>query len=186
MQLTPGMIESEDGMVPPQLIADLFYSVHAPAAYRFSGKSNPDDPFGFWLAKIDSEILNAVPAFKQLWLTIDQHITHGAYRIYHMLVNANNFGDCPTVHVDIPADKPDAEGYYTVLYYANDEWQADWAGETVFYNDQRDDIVRSVYPRPGRITVFDSRIPHVSRTPSRNCPMVRYTIAIKVVGKDQV
>ena len=63
--------------------------------------------------------------------------------------------------------------------------KADWAGETVFYNDQRDDIIRSVYPRPGRIAVFDSRIPHVSRTPSRNCPMVRYTIAIKVVRKDQ-
>jgi len=183
MSLVPGIIETVDGLIPDPLMEELFMSVHTPAAYRFGGRSNPDDQFGFWLASIDSNVINAVIPFKRLWQTIDERITQGEYRIYHMIINANNFGDCPTVHSDIPKDKTDPEGYYTILYYANNEWTADWAGETVFFNPERDEIVRSIYPRPGRIAVFDSRIPHVSRTPSRGCTMVRYSIAIKVVRK---
>lgn len=181
--LKPMLIESIDGLVPPGLMEELFVSVHTPSAYRFGGKSNPDDDFGFWMASIDSNILNAVEPFKKLWLIVDEHVTKQQCRIYHMMINANNFGDCPTVHTDIPPDKTDAEGYYTILYYANAEWHHDWAGETVFMTAERDDIIKSVYPRPGRIMVFDSRIPHVSRTPSRNCTMIRYSIAIKVVKK---
>ncbi len=183
LSLVPGMIETIDGLISTELMEELFIDVHTPAAYRFGGRSNPDDQFGFWLASIDTNVINAVLPFKRLWQTIDRQIAHGQYRIYHMIVNANNFGDCPTVHSDIPAGKTDSAGYYTFLYYANNEWDADWAGETVFFNSDRDEIIRSIYPRPGRIAVFDSRIPHVSRTPSRSCTMVRYTIAIKVVRK---
>jgi SM-20-related protein len=53
----------------------------------------------------------------------------------------------------------------------------------VFYTPQRDDIVRSVLPRPGRIAVFDGRIPHVAREPNRIAPVVRYTIAMKLFLK---
>ena len=49
-----------------------------------------------------------------------------------MIINANNFGDATTVHTDISKDKSDPEGYFTILYYANDEWDPNWVGETVF------------------------------------------------------
>ena len=51
-------------------------------------------------------------------------------------------------------------------------------GDTLYA--QQDEIIRAVYPRPGRIAVFDARIPHVAREPNRICPVVRYTIAMKL------
>ena len=183
LTLKPGIIESRDGLLTKEELEDLFISVHTPAAYNFSGKSNQDDTFGFWLAKIDGDILQAVPAFKNLWNIVQKHFTHGEYRIYHMIINANTYGDCTTIHTDIPADNDDPQGYYTILCYANNTWDPDWAGETVLYTQNRDDIIKSIYPRPGRIAVFDSRIPHASRAVSRLCTLVRYTVAIKVVKK---
>ena len=92
-----------------------------------------------------------------------------------MYINGYDYGNCPTVHVDNTT-----EGFYTLLYYANPEWQADWAGETAFYNEAQNDIIKSVYPTPGRMVFFDSRIPHSARTPSRSCEFIRYTIAVKL------
>lgn len=181
--LKPGIIQTLDNIFSKEERDQLFMSVHTPSAYRFMGKSNPDDQYGFWMAKIDTEVLSSVPAFTRLWSAIEAHISHGEYRIYQMIINGNTYGDCPTIHTDIPKDATDPEGYYTVLAYANNEWDPDWAGETVLYNDAHDEIIRSVYPRPGRIAVFDSRIPHTSRAPSRLCTIARYTVAIKLVKK---
>ena len=183
LSLKPWVIEVIDDLFSEEERQDLFISVHTPAAYNFSGKSNPNDSFGFWLAKLDADILHGVPAFKKLWETVEKHFTKGEYRIYQLIINANTYGDCTTIHTDIPPDKNDPDGYYTILCYANNEWDPDWAGETVLYTQERDDIIKSIYPRPGRIAVFDSRIPHASRAVSRLCTLVRYTVAIKVVKK---
>jgi len=63
------------------------------------------------------------------------------------------------------------------------KWNYNWAGETVLLNDEKDEIVQSVYPRPGRIFVFDSAIPHVARTPTRIATNVRFTVAFRVKPK---
>ena len=181
--LKPWVIEIADNLFSDAELEDLYINVHTPAAYSFIGRSNPDDSFGFWLAKLDADILHGVPAFKNLWETIEENFTHGDYRIYQLIINANTYGDCTTVHTDIPPDKDDPDGYYTILCYANNEWDPDWAGETALYNKERNDIIKSIYPRPGRIAIFDSRIPHASRAVSRLCTVVRYTIAIKIVKK---
>lgn len=51
-------------------------------------------------------------------------------------------------HTDLPFD------HLVVLYYVND---AD--GDTVFFND-KNEIVKSVSPKRGRVVAFDGRIPH--------------------------
>lgn len=175
--LKPMEIDTLDALVPEPLVAELFETLSAPS-YRFGGQSNPGDMFGFWMASINSEILSAVPAFSKFWALLERHVLGDRFEAYQMIVNATNFGDCPTVHTDIDADK--YVDHHTALYFGNAEWHWDWAGETVFMNDARDEIIRSVYPRPGRLCTFDSRIPHVSRTPTRVCPVVRYTIAVKL------
>lgn len=172
--LSSGCIEVFDGLVSENLVNALFESIHQPV-YKFGQKSNPGDEFGFWIANIDEETRENVPALRKLWQVVDQKITGKMFAIERMYVNAYNYGDCPTVHVDNAN-----EGFFTVLYYANYEWNYNWSGETVFYNDEMNEIVRAVYPRPGRIVAFDSRIPHVAREPNRICPVVRYTIAIKL------
>lgn len=169
------LLEIYDNLVPPGLVKDIFESIHQPA-YKFGQKSNPGDTFGFWIAHITQDTLASVKPLNGLAEIVDDNITKGHFDVARMYINAYNFGDCPTVHSD-----HDSEGHFTVLYYANPEWQANWAGETLFYNPARDDILRAVYPTPGRIVFFDSRIPHSARAPSRVCDFVRYTIAMKLV-----
>ena len=172
--LTANAIDIHDGLISPELVNALFESIHQPV-YKFGQKSNVGDDFGFWIANIGDETRMGVPSFRALWEIVEREITQGAFAIERMYVNAYSYGDCPTVHVDNLQ-----QGHFTVLYYANYEWNHNWSGETVFYNDDKDEIIRAVYPRPGRIVTFDSRIPHVAREPNRICPVVRYTIAIKL------
>lgn len=175
--LRPNLIEIFDGLVSPELVTDLYANITV-SAYGCGGRSNPNDSFPFWVARITAEALRDVTAFARLWSVIDGHIARGGYEPYHVLVNANNFGDCPTVHTDLPVAT--STDHYTVLYFAHLHWHCDWGGETVLFNAAKDDIVRSVFPRPGRLLAFDSRIPHVARTPTRICPQVRFSIAFKL------
>lgn len=175
--LAENSIEVHDDLISRELVNALFESIHQPV-YKFGQKSNAGDDFGFWIANIDDATRNSVPALRALWELVEGTITQGRCGLERMYVNAYSYGDCPTVHVD-----HSEQGHFTVLYYANYEWNYNWSGETVFYNSAKDEIIRAVYPRPGRIAVFDSRIPHVAREPNRICPVVRYTIAMKLFLK---
>lgn len=172
--LRSGGIEILDDLFSGRQVQEIFSSIHQPV-YKFGQKSNPGDSFGFWIAHITQEVRDSVPPLRALWEVLDARINEGRCGIERMYVNAYNYGDCPTVHAD--HTEP---GHFTVLYYANPEWNANWSGETVFYNESRDEIVKSVFPKPGRVVAFDSRIPHVAREPNRICPVVRYTIAVKL------
>ena len=178
--LRANLIKILDDLVAPPLLNEVYENVTV-SAYGCGGRSNPKDQFPFWVARITDEDLGNVPAFARLWQIIEDNVTHGAYEPYHILVNANTYGDCPTVHTDLPTQN--SEDHYTLLYFAHTEWHYDWSGETVLYNSAKDDIVKSVYPRPGRFLAFDSRIPHVARTPTRLCPAVRFSIAFKLRPK---
>jgi len=172
--LVANSIEVHDDLISDELVNALFESIHQPV-YKFGQKSNVGDEFGFWIANISEETRANVAPLRTFWEIVDAKILEGSCSIERMYVNAYNFGDCPTVHMDNAGD-----GHFTVLYYANYEWSHNWSGETVFYNETKDEIIRAVYPKPGRIVVFDARIPHVAREPNRICPVVRYTIAIKL------
>jgi SM-20-related protein len=59
-------------------------------------------------------------------------------------------------------------------------WQPSWHGETLFYTPDHSDVIRAVLPKPGRMVIFDSDIPHAGRDPSRLCPLIRVTITFKL------
>lgn len=92
-------------------------------------------------------------------------------RLIGVYANANRTGDADEVHKD--GDEP---GYPTAILYANPRWEPEWAGETVLYNETKDEFVRSVYPRPGRIVIFDGRIWHNARVPTRHYGGIRVTV----------
>jgi len=62
---------------------------------------------------------------------------------------------------------------YTVLYYANLEWDKDWSGETIFTNNDFSKIEAGVMYKPGRVIAFDPSIPHKSCPVSVNAPQIR-------------
>ncbi|MGD8380198.1 MAG: 2OG-Fe(II) oxygenase [Gammaproteobacteria bacterium] len=158
-----------DSLVPADHVQGIHQFLTQPR-YTFGERSNPGDPFTHWVTDLTTD---DTPV---RWLAgqILQCLPYET-RVQRAYVNAHSFGDCPGIHVD--GDSPAQE---TVLYYANPRWDANWSGETVFFNQQRDEIVRSIYPRPGRIVVFDGRIPHVARPPSRICNEIRLTVAFKL------
>lgn len=66
----------------------------------------------------------------------------------------------------------------TLLYYANPYWKEEWAGETLFYNENTTDVVYASIYKPGRLIIFDGSIPHTIRAPSRSAPQYRLTFAM--------
>jgi len=88
-------------------------------------------------------------------------------RVY---ANFNLYGEVHYPHVDA------AHGA-TVLYCANLVWNADWQGETLFY--ERGEPMYAVLPRPGRLIVFDASLRHRGSPPARDCFEPRINVAFK-------
>lgn len=67
---------------------------------------------------------------------------------------------------------------WTMLYYANMEWNKDWGGETLFTNEQYDEIEYAVMYKPGRFVLFDSSIPHKGAQSSIDSPQFRTIVSM--------
>tara|TARA_B100001057_G_scaffold468549_1_gene527831 strand:- start:355 stop:879 length:525 start_codon:yes stop_codon:yes gene_type:complete len=70
-----------------------------------------------------------------------------------------------------------------LLYYANLEWRDGWAGETMFYDDNRVSTQSYDYT-PGRILQFDGKIPHTIRPQSIIGPSYRFTVSCFFRGEN--
>ncbi len=85
---------------------------------------------------------------------------------YDIYFNAYKFGN----EMDIHTDKTTKNGFNrTIVLYLTDDWQPSWHGETVFYDDKCQHIIKSVIPYPNSVIIFDGRIPHSSVPISKFC-----------------
>jgi SM-20-related protein len=100
------------------------------------------------------------------------------HRLVRCYANGSTYGMDGHWHTD--TEKPHS---FTTIYYPHPEWFPDWAGETVFFNPEKTDIIRSVYPRPNRLLTFSGKIPHAARGVSRSCPVMRITLMFKTDTK---
>ncbi|TAJ23976.1 MAG: hypothetical protein EPO67_24455 [Reyranella sp.] len=85
--------------------------------------------------------------------------------------NAHLFGDHQNPHHDIVPG-------VTALYFANPDWEKDWQGETIFY-DQAGEPRHAVAPLPGRLAVFEGGILHRGGVPARTSFGARTSVAFK-------
>jgi hypothetical protein len=99
------------------------------------------------------------------------------FRIIRHYVNCADSGTVDLIHEDAAWD---SENFFTIIQYGNFKWNPNWHGETVFYNQNYDEIIEAVSIKPGRIIVFDSKIPHSARTSSRIAEFSRFTIVTKI------
>lgn len=97
---------------------------------------------------------------------------------FRQYINFSTTETVDMIHVDSPTG---TTGAYTILHYVNFVWDKNWHGETVFYNSTADEILHATMPKPGRVVIFDSNIPHCARPPSRLAEYARYTIATKLL-----
>lgn len=71
----------------------------------------------------------------------------------------------------------------TILIYCNpeDQWDSNWAGETVFFDETKQEIIYSTLPVNSRIILFDSDIFHTARSVSRACKTLRKILVFKTI-----
>jgi len=95
------------------------------------------------------------------------------YLFINALINSQSFGDQTFIHRDMDEDG------LTILFYIMDyEWNPDFGGETVFYDDNKE-IVCSIIPKGNKYLIVDSRILHVGRCPNRLFIGDRHTLGIR-------
>ena len=64
-----------------------------------------------------------------------------------------------------------------ILYYINNEWEQHWEGETMFYSETGEIELASQYT-PGRLLVFDAKMPHSIRAQSPAGPPFRFSLSM--------
>jgi len=102
-------------------------------------------------------------------------ILGGNYSCYRYYINAFKFSDASLSHIDYCPSKSLCK---TAIIYCNKEWDIDWGGETVFFDslEKSSEIIKSIIPKPGRMVLFDSNIPHSARVPNVLHAGYRYTL----------
>jgi len=181
------MIQVFDNLLPPgdqQALLDFLmqpgwawgaYSDDGPDASRywykhFAGHARDGE------AHDPTDILRALEAYPLVhgfWTALNRGPLAG-HRLTRCYANAYPAGSEGGLHRD--ALEP---GHFTAIYYPHQTWSPNFAGETVFFNEEGSDIVAAVYPKPNRLALFAGTIPHVARGVSRRCPHLRITLMFK-------
>jgi SM-20-related protein len=164
-----------DGLLPAHSVATMVNALDR-APFTRTEVATPDTPqYRHWACEMDLRVLTGLP-LHQATLKAMAHVAPDRhYRAYRAYTNFASYGDVLMIHTDCV---PGADEFTALWYLAND-WDADWGGETVFYDDDRDARF-IVSPRPGRLVIFDGSIPHAGRPPARQCTTARYSFAIKL------
>lgn len=117
----------------------------------------------------------------QLWHAAQpqcEEVIKRPFKVIRQYANGHTYGLGGQSHHD-----DERSDCYTLVYYANLEWQQIWQGETLYYNE-KNEIQAAVQPAPNRAVLFDARFPHVGRAASRYFGGLRVTVAYKLIASD--
>lgn len=143
--------------------------------YRRRERSRPELPISAAAAEISAELFEAEPFFREMVGLGEDMFPAERFTLERLYVNSAVYGDVYFPHRDCDPHLKNV----TVLYYGNIEWHGDWAGETIFFNDNYEAEL-AVTPRPGRFVVSRGAILHRGGVPSRACHEERFSIACKL------
>ncbi len=163
-----------DGLIAPDTVARIGAAVKQ-LHYVRREKSRPGVPGLAAVSDIAPNMIAGDIFLQTLRRIAEQVFPAERFTDQRAYVNSSVFGDGYYAHRDCGPD----EKHVTALYYANTEWQADWGGETIYFNDAEDaELV--VSPKPGRVVVARGAILHRGGVPARICHEERYTLAYKL------
>jgi SM-20-related protein len=153
------------------------------ANWSYGWPSNKDIPFGHWNVNFTHTTKHnptdvSVRLPKQLvpiWEQVNNSFFNGQARLVRCYANRHTHGTEGYIHTD--SDRSEDQ---TCVVNMDPLWNANWGGETVFYSNDLQEIVKSVIPAYGRTTVFTGNTPHCAKPVSRICPAVRTTLMFKV------
>ena len=91
---------------------------------------------------------------------------------WRFIINKQTQGLDSGIHSDFPKEKQQSK---TFILYVNKNWEKEWGGETVFYNDNREETERCI-PEAGKLISYNSQIFHQGLAPLNNA--TRITLAV--------
>ena len=94
---------------------------------------------------------------------------------YRYIINGQTLGQEGHPHSDFARNR---DNMSTFLGYLNLQWQSEWGGDTIFYNNREMSVRERVTPSPGLLVEYDSRIVHQG-TPPLEPNVLRVTLAIQ-------
>jgi hypothetical protein len=175
-----------DNFLPQPLYERVLAAVTA-APMTYGSKSNSrTDPHGHWswkpihdrrqnLADLTSNLeRQCAPPLPDTWDYIRNNPqavgppTMARWRLIRCYANGYTYGTDGYFHTD--SDRADE---ITVILYMCDEWDWDWAGETVIREGG------GYIPAPNRALIIPSNVPHCARAVSRKCTSLRTTLMFK-------
>jgi SM-20-related protein len=117
--------------------------------------------------------------------TIDEYVESGFKNSLEKtelwsLVKDKNVARC-TINLSTPSDTNylhTHKNQLVLLYYLNLDWKPEWAGETLFYEDQLREIIFASMYTPRRLILFDGDIPHSIRPQAFSAPHYRFTFSV--------
>jgi len=165
------IIQVLDNVFTPELCQRAIEVVARPRWYFGHSSVGGGEP-AFWKMDLDGDA--DVDALWAAARSRCEEIAGTSLRVLRQYANGHTYGLGGRTHVDDPA-----KGHYTLLYYPLAQWQPAWGGETVFHRPDGE-IALAVLPKPNRAVLFDSRIPHEGRAPSRDYGGLRVTLAFKL------
>ena len=166
-----------DGLFSESEVSRL-YSLLLLAKYRFLHVK--EDSKSHWISSADYKLMQAefgvsnfrsTPAYTSLVSLITKHENLHLERVYSYLTR---YGDADYLHRDFF----NQDAGISLVYFANPSWENDWGGETLFF-DADDDPISAISVKPGRVLIFNGKIPHRAGVPTRACPQVRISLNLR-------
>ena len=99
------------------------------------------------------------------------------FKLKRAYASANTYGSTGEYHYDDGAKEHNE--IITIMYYLNSNWDINWGGETFFLNNDKNEIVHAVIPKPARAVMFDGFIPHGPRPLSKAFYYLRMVLTFK-------
>lgn len=164
-----------DGLVPVEECARYFAAITQAAFTRTEMARAETAEYRHWVCEMPVENLPKTSLWHATEKAVAQVRPGESYRPYRVYTNFASYGDTLLTHVDA---LPNAREL-TALWFLCDRWDTEWGGETLFYEDDGDASI-AVSPRPARLVLFDGAVRHAGKAPNRNCPIGRYTFAVKL------
>lgn len=86
-----------------------------------------------------------------------------------------------TVNLSVPTNTHYSHTHadeISLIYYVNLDWKQEWAGETLFYSDDMQEIIHASIYKPNKLILFDGSIPHAIRPQNIEAPTYRFSLAL--------
>jgi len=154
------------------------------AVWEYGRKTDPDSDTGntFWQA----DMMRSHWCTEVLWFEILAKLAEIApvtnnyhFKVTDVKCGGKTFGQDGEIHTDKDFQFNDeGDGFMTVCFFPNEEWNPSWGGEFQFFDDNGD-VIATYYPKPNTCLVFDSNIPHRGLAPLRGCQELRKCLTYK-------